>query len=1036
MSTPSMWRSMTAELPVISVQRELTASFGEAQPGQLSIQVQGKLPEGKLVLVAASTPHSRYWYQVAETDGNTVTAEMDSFGSAWAACGDPAWTLSLGRITGDGVVLYPLRGKGSVDYVKTLDQYFCDDRRRYARPAGGFQREKIAYEVLPRYTERKYLLSLLVTTTEGRWASQVSCHLEDCTWTEDLLTVTIQCPEGLEQPEGVSFHDTAAPLAARMFFPGKAVGEFAQSHQIRADIPLSELSQLNGTQALTCVLGREEGLLLWCPVHMSGPQLGTKIPSAWEFHPFLKGEKGNVYLSVDEEYRLILERSEDLPGAQRLDDTLLKEYLASEDCRSEHYVTGINEGGSGWQWKLRLPGIDLKGMDEVALCLEKQGSSLRLECPAGVQPLEHGTLLNVDLHCLAEQLESCLMTDWFPVLALRRGSCFWYLPVVDPVHALYRSQVLASKFSIANDLNRLPIGETEFAGRTVEVCPHWAAKYGRRMCLRMADQCLRHMASFACRASEGTLRFGRLNIRIQCPKVQGKWVGVMITHRYKLEQDRKDYFFPVKSVRDCGDHTELTASVNIRRLEFTPLYWDIRAVVEQDGIPFWIPVRAPIRSTKKKDIMAHYGLRGLLFGESAVLNKDYQLFLYRTMINRFALVCQERTPYSGFWFRLKERFAFLLYVLFRKKLSKDNIMLTYEKYCCMAQDNGFYFFKYCMDNDLERQMKRKIYFVIDKKAVDYRNNLLPYKDHVIQFMSLKHMVYLLACRLMVSSDSKAHAYAWRCKESIIQPYIEKNRRLVFLQHGVIALKKVDFFRSGTNVVDLFVTSNDREHDIIVEELGYQPQEVIITGLARWDVLEDRSGTAEKRTILVMPTWRNWLEEVSDETFRQSDYYRNYMELLNSPRLEQYLEQYDLYLNFYIHPKFREYIGNFSISGDRVRLIPFGSEPLNRLIMECSMLITDYSSVCWDVYYQGKPVLFYQFDVDKYNETQGAYIDLETELFGDRAVNNDQLFALMEEEAADDFRLKPKYAEMRRSMYKYIDRNNSKRVCEEIRKRNW
>jgi CDP-glycerol glycerophosphotransferase (TagB/SpsB family) len=75
-------------------------------------------------------------------------------------------------------------------------------------------------------------------------------------------------------------------------------------------------------------------------------------------------------------------------------------------------------------------------------------------------------------------------------------------------------------------------------------------------------------------------------------------------------------------------------------------------------------------------------------------------------------------------------------------------------------------------------------------------------------------------------------------------------------------------------------------------------------------------------------------------------------------------------------------------------------------------------------------------VDKYNETQGAYIDLETELFGDRAVDNEELFALLEEEAGMDFQLKEKYAEMRRSMYKYLDKNNSKRVIEEIRKRNW
>ena len=106
------------------------------------------------------------------------------------------------------------------------------------------------------------------------------------------------------------------------------------------------------------------------------------------------------------------------------------------------------------------------------------------------------------------------------------------------------------------------------------------------------------------------------------------------------------------------------------------------------------------------------------------------------------------------------------------------------------------------------------------------------------------------------------------------------------------------------------------------------------------------------------------------------------------------------------------------------------------MMECKLLVTDYSSVCWDVYYQGKPVIFYQFDLEQYNETQGSYIDMETELFGDRATEPEQLFALLEETAANGFQLKEKYAQMRESMYASLDHNNSQRTCDEIQKRNW
>jgi CDP-glycerol glycerophosphotransferase (TagB/SpsB family) len=106
------------------------------------------------------------------------------------------------------------------------------------------------------------------------------------------------------------------------------------------------------------------------------------------------------------------------------------------------------------------------------------------------------------------------------------------------------------------------------------------------------------------------------------------------------------------------------------------------------------------------------------------------------------------------------------------------------------------------------------------------------------------------------------------------------------------------------------------------------------------------------------------------------------------------------------------------------------------MMRCKLLITDYSSVCWDVFYQGKPVIFYQFDTEQYNEAHGSYIDLETDLFGDRVEKQEELFAVMEEYIQNGFTLKEKYQKMRPDCYKYIDKNNSQRICEEIIKRGW
>lgn len=263
-----------------------------------------------------------------------------------------------------------------------------------------------------------------------------------------------------------------------------------------------------------------------------------------------------------------------------------------------------------------------------------------------------------------------------------------------------------------------------------------------------------------------------------------------------------------------------------------------------------------------------------------------------------------------------------------------------------------------------------------------------------------------------------------------------SKKLVFLQHGVTALKKVDFlYGKGKNGdCNLFVVTSDYEKDIVSEHFGYKDKEIAVAGFARWDVLNDKSEGSNE--ILLMPTWRNWLEEVGDDIFKQSDYYQNYMKLLTSDKLTNLLEQYDLKLNFYLHPKFRDYIKDFHIDSERIRLIPFGEEPLNELMMKCRLLITDYSSVCWDVYYQGKPVIFYQFDLDDYYQLHGSYLNMRKDLFGPQVEELDALFTEFEKAVKEGFVLEPQYEKLRNSYFKYIDDNNSKRICEAIVEKGW
>ena len=524
-----------------------------------------------------------------------------------------------------------------------------------------------------------------------------------------------------------------------------------------------------------------------------------------------------------------------------------------------------------------------------------------------------------------------------------------------------------------------------------------------------------------------TMKKGMLNLHLvtDSHKYGYKPEQVVFRFRSKLEEERCGYNFEIKTVKIKKDLQYLDACLELKNVDLKSLYWDVVVMFAnpETGERF----EAAVSMTRSYRLFTSFLYRG-----SYETGNGFFLYPYNTSSKKLAFQFREEGEYDHLGFRVKELTAFAAYYLLKPYWDSRHIQLVYEKFCMMAQDNGYYFFKHCMDHEEEKRQKNHIYYVITKDAPD-RKKLDAYQSRLVDFMSIRHMIYMIAAELLVSTDTRNHLYAMRQRGSILKRYLRK-KPLVFLQHGVTALKKVDFFygKGKSGSCDLFVVTSDFEKKIIEDYFGYAEDEIVNSGFARWDVLEDKSEGL--REILIMPTWRAWLENVTLEEFKESDYFHNYMELLNSPRFHSFLEKNDLLANFYLHSKFREFIQDFSVESDRIRLIVFGEEPANELMMRCKMLVTDYSSVCWDVFYLDKPVVFFQFDRDKYMEAHGSYLDMDRELFGDCAQDVDGLLTYMERCADDRFVVRPEYEKMQKSFYKYFDDQNSRRICDAIVKK--
>ena len=524
-----------------------------------------------------------------------------------------------------------------------------------------------------------------------------------------------------------------------------------------------------------------------------------------------------------------------------------------------------------------------------------------------------------------------------------------------------------------------------------------------------------------------TMRKGKLNLHLVTDSHKYGYKPEQVVFRFscKLQEERCGYNFEIKTVKIKKDLQYVDACLDLKNVDLKSLYWDVVVmfVNPETGEGF----EAAVFMTRAYRLFTSFLYRG-----SYKTGNGFFLYPYNTSSKKLAFQFREEGEYDHLGFRVKELTAFAAYYLLKPYWDSRHIQLVYEKFCMMAQDNGYYFFKYCMDHEEEKRQKNHIYYVITKDAPD-RKKLDAYQSHLVDFMSIRHMIYMIAAELLVSTDTRNHLYAMRQRGSILKRYLRK-KPLVFLQHGVTALKKVDFFygKGKSGSCNLFVVTSDFEKKIVEDYFGYAEDEIVNSGFARWDVLEDKSEGL--REILIMPTWRAWLENVTLEEFKESDYFHNYMALLNSPRFHSFLEKNDLLANFYLHSKFREFIQDFSVESDRIRLIVFGEEPANELMMRCKMLVTDYSSVCWDVFYLDKPVVFFQFDRDKYMEAHGSYLDMDRELFGDCAQDVDGLLTYMERCADDHFVVRPEYEKMQKSFYKYFDDQNSRRICDAIVKK--
>lgn len=323
-------------------------------------------------------------------------------------------------------------------------------------------------------------------------------------------------------------------------------------------------------------------------------------------------------------------------------------------------------------------------------------------------------------------------------------------------------------------------------------------------------------------------------------------------------------------------------------------------------------------------------------------------------------------------------FIFALPVSFFVRLKRRNIWLLcdtrYE-----AGDNAFWLFKYIRENKKDTD----VIFALDKKSLDY--DKVSQLGKVVDYGSFMHWVYYLSASKNVSSQKMGKPNAAICY--VLEVYLGLRNNRAFLQHGIITAD-LTFLHYPHTKMKLFVTSTKDEWQYVNEVYEYPSGAVRELGLCRFDALHNYN--LKEKQILIMPTWRMYIRnEISGDKesvaakFMETEYFKLWNGLINDEEFIRFVEKEQIEVVFYPHREMHAFIGCFDINSDNIRMLSPKECDVQSLLKESAYLITDYSSVSMDFAYMKKPLLYYQFDYEKFRSGHHpeGYFSFEKDGFG-------------------------------------------------------
>ena len=367
--------------------------------------------------------------------------------------------------------------------------------------------------------------------------------------------------------------------------------------------------------------------------------------------------------------------------------------------------------------------------------------------------------------------------------------------------------------------------------------------------------------------------------------------------------------------------------------------------------------------------------------------------------------------------------------------TKRNIVITCD--LILEEDTSpqdeFELFQYLLDNEKKNGLVP--YYIMNEHSPEYADINARYGDRIIPYSRNSHRRFcfkltklLLHTKFICSGFQVMHALNAGITDAVKKsPYVY----LIFTQHGVNFFKDNFISQSAYSsfLFDKIMISNDFEKNLFMDRGCYEEKNLIRNGLFRWDLVSADNAESEK-SIFIYFTHRRYLRDI--ENIQESVYVKTITGLLRSERFTDLVKKHGYTVKVALHHTVLSVCGKDILEGIEI----LSDAEIAEAKRKSAILITDYSSMCFEMWFQHKPVIFMNIPDSEDCLLHGHKTDLpdpfgnKKEYIKDIAQTPEECIDRLEEYFRRDFEFTATDTEIRDKFF-YYNSDFCKRFCDTL-----